>query len=392
MFKPTILFTSSWYPSRVHDTLGNFVSRHAEAVAIQTRVVALYVTSDPDLKEDIDIEFTEKNNVETIIVYYKKVNSSFPILSQFQKYKRNINAFEIGLLWIKDNLNIESFDLVHHNITYPTGIFPMRLKEHKDTPYIISENFTGFLPAGRHKYKGLLMKYLCKKITRNATIICPVSLDLEKSMKQLGFDSEYVIVPNVVDTITFHTKEDEPSQLGEKIKFIHVSTLDEKHKNVKGILRVIQKLSNAFDVELNIIHDEDSSLLKTYCEDLKIAGRVNFLGQKDAKGVSEELRNNDIFILFSNYENLPCVVLESIACGVPVISSDVGGTREHLSSEFGELVSPLDEEALLNKIKFMIENYSKYDPKALHHYAQLHFSKENVGKQFMRVYEEVLLK
>ncbi|NQY10345.1 MAG: glycosyltransferase [Flavobacteriales bacterium] len=389
MSSPVVLFTSSWYPSRTHATLGNFVKRHAEAVATQTRVVALYVTSDPDLSQEFEITHEKENQVDNVVVYYKKVTSPIPVLSHIQKYKRNLSAFNLGMKWIEKFLKIDKFDIVHHNITYPAGIFPLHLKSKLNLPFVISENFTGFLPADRAHYTGLVMKYMCRSITRAADVICPVSQDLQDSMIDLGFKSEYTIVPNVVDMKTFYTNKKGPAPIDGKIKFIHVSTLNEEHKNMFGILRTIKKLSETHDVEFNIVHDEGGEMHKAYCEEIGIADKVNFLGKRDAKGVANELRNNHIFILFSNFENLPCVVLESIACGVPVVSSDIGGTREHLSKEFGELVDPLDEDGLFEKINHVIANYAQYDPTKLNAYAEKHFSTKNVGKQFIKVYDSV---
>jgi len=140
--KLNILFLSSWYPNRVLPTLGNFVQKHAEAVAMLCDVTALFVCSDANNKEKYEIVETFVNKVHTINVYYKKVEHGIPVLAQIQKANRYLRAHFIGLKLV--NQKTGSIDLVHHNILYPAGIIAWYLKKLKGIPYIITE-FYGYL-------------------------------------------------------------------------------------------------------------------------------------------------------------------------------------------------------------------------------------------------------
>ena len=71
MKKLNILFLSSWYPNKKSPTLGNFVQRHAKAVATQHNVFVLFATSLPDLKKPFSIEKNQEGNLTEVIVYYK---------------------------------------------------------------------------------------------------------------------------------------------------------------------------------------------------------------------------------------------------------------------------------------------------------------------------------
>ena len=66
-----VLFLSSWYPSRVHSTLGNFVSYHVKAVSKTNQVHVLYVTADDSVK-DYEIISESIDGIQTTIVYFKK--------------------------------------------------------------------------------------------------------------------------------------------------------------------------------------------------------------------------------------------------------------------------------------------------------------------------------
>ena len=88
-----ILFLSSWYPNRVLPTLGNFVQKHAEAVALHSNVIALFVCSDINCKKKIEITESTINNVLTINVYYKKINNTIPVISKLLKAKCYVQCY-----------------------------------------------------------------------------------------------------------------------------------------------------------------------------------------------------------------------------------------------------------------------------------------------------------
>jgi len=103
------------------------------------------------------------------------------------------------------------------------------------------------------------------------------------------------------------------------------------------------------------------------------------------KKIASYLQSSNLFVLFSNYENLPCVILESFACGVPVISSNVGGISEFFPKEFGFLVPPKDESDLLHKILTMHQGF-KINKKDMYHYVEENFSEDKIASDFEKLY------
>ncbi len=390
MNKLNILFLSSWYPNRVLPTLGNFVQKHAEAVALRTNVVALFVCSDNNNTQKYEVVVSTLNGVFTINVYYKKVTHSIPVLSQLQKATRYIKAHLIGLKIVNQKFN--RIDLVHHNILYPAGIIAWYLKKFKGIPYIITENWTGYLPS-KNTPRGWIERVLSKKIARNASYITPVSKDLRDAMLNLGFDTNYEIIYNVTDTKLFYPTE---TKKDGKIKIVHISTLDDAHKNISGMLRVTEKLSKLRnDFEIWFIGDGDSTPHIKTASDLNIHKTFAFFdGTKTTKEVAEIMRNAHCFLLFSNYENLPCVMVEALASGIPIVSSTAGGIPEHITDNLGYLIKPLDEPALLDALNKAIDNIKsgKYNSKELSNYATNNFSYEKVGEKFVALYSRILKK
>ena len=93
-------------------------------------------------------------------------------------------------------------------------------------------------------------------------------------------------------------------------------------------------------------------------------------------------------VLFSFAENMPCVILESLCCGKPVISSNVGGVGEVVTSDNGILVEPGNEAQLSEAMQRVINNPAQWDNNTIAQKAQQQFSYESVGNQFADLYEK----
>jgi len=372
----TILFTSSWYPSKAHTTVGNFVQRHAEAVATLCDVWVLYVASLPDWQGPPRIEEHREKNVNAVIVYCKP--------GFFAKRK----AFIKGAFHLMRSKNIR-FDLVHHNVLWPHGWQPRWLKSKFKLPYIVTEHWTGYDPTRAGK-RSPLLPWMSKFGAQKAAFLCPVTLNLQHTMIDYGIKGSYHVVPNVVDTRLFGLSK-QPTDI---VRFIHVSALVDAHKNISGILRVWKKISDRNPaVHLTLGGDGPIEHWKKQAESMGIRlESIDFFGEISWEEVAQKMESSHALLLFSNYENLPCVIVEAFACGLPVISTRVGGISEHINSERGMLVERGDEEAFAHAIETMAANIHQYDKAALRAYAQKNFSNEAVAAAFLQLYMRTINK
>jgi len=386
--KLSVLVLSSWYPTRLHPTLGNFNEKFAESIAFYNDVTAIHVIADANLKSETEYEHKIINGVDTRIVYFKKKKKEFitdKIRKAFRYFTLYKEAFNEA---VKEK---GTFDLVHLNILFPVGIIALHLKKKYKLPYFISENWTGYLPTNFVK-QNFIVRWYSRKIALNALALLPVSLDLKKAMSNQGFNNNYYIVPNVTDTTFFKPPEKHIEK--EKKIILHVSSLLDVHKNITGLLNVIYKLyQTRQDFELHIIGDGDAKPYKWYAEKLEILNTaVFFFDAMTPQQIADRMRESNFFLMFSNYENLPCVIVEALAAGLPVVSSTAGGIPEHISEDKGVLVEPKDENALFIACNYMLNNFQKYDKQKLHQYAQDRFSYKSVGNRLTEIYRICLNK
>ena len=193
-------------------------------------------------------------------------------------------------------------------------------------------------------------------------------------------------MPNVVNTTLFSPKESTNSVF----TILHASNLVNKHKNIEGILRVIAKLQEKIGPFVFKLIGEDAKQYKSFAKKLKISDDVIvFEDHASHKKIAAELNNSNLFVLFSNYENLPCVILESFATGTPVISTNVGGIKEYFPKNFGYLIDKGDMNELIAKIIEVHTNFKVNKPE-MHAYVEDHFSEKIIAQKFTNLYESSL--
>jgi glycosyltransferase involved in cell wall biosynthesis len=378
-----ILFLASWYPNRLEPQNGNFIRRHAQAVALKAKVAALHVISDPS-KSTSEISKSWKDGVYEVVVYFPKSNTWNPLKKLSNYLKAHRKGYEAIIA------ELDHIDLVHLNVFFRAGLFALELKKKHQIPYIVTEHLTAFLDSNPYKFKGY-EKYFIRKIARAASLICPVSEDLRRALERFGIKGPFEVVPNVVNTKLFQNNKDRDYS---KIRLLHVSTLNEAHKNFSGMLRVIKRLSkirqdfvmtfvgNNFGVA-SIEKAKDLDLLNTF---------VRIQDEIPIQDIAALMREYHIFILFSNYENLPCVISEAHASGMIVLATDVGGVREMINKNNGSLISAGDEDALLTKLIEIMDHLVDYNITTISKEAVNRYSYEHVGQKFIDLYQGILSK
>ncbi|MDO5614677.1 MAG: glycosyltransferase, partial [Cruoricaptor ignavus] len=188
-----ILFISSWFPTRLDSTNGNFVQRHAEAVAAFHDVEILHSIGDSGLQKTYEIDDKIINGVRTVVVYYK--NTRFSFFNFFRRMK----AYKKGFVLLQKP------DLTHGNILKNNMFFALYLKLKYGIPFVISEHWSGFRREN-HNF-GFLEKYKVKFISRFASRIFPVSSDLKNGLNTLGISKPMQVIPNAVDLSLFYPSE-----------------------------------------------------------------------------------------------------------------------------------------------------------------------------------------
>lgn len=376
MSRLKILFIAGWYPTKKNPVNGIFIKEHARAVSLYNEVVVLHAKiADFSVKGLYEISDEVEDGIRTVRVRSRK--SPISGTSYF------IYLWSIFVTFRK--LLKEGFkpDIIHAHV-YFAGVPAVILGHIYRIPVVITEHFTGFPRHTLTKRNIFQAKFAMNR----AKLILPVSDDLRRHIESYGIHNKFQIVPNVVNTELFHPTS---NTYKKTVKGILLVALLDPRKGVPYLFQALNKLKKKRrDFILNIVGDgPHRSEYEKQAKDLGIAGMVQFHGLKPKEEIAEFMRQCDFFVLPSLWENLPCVLIETLSCGKPVIASRVGGIPEIISKEVGLLVPPRNVNTLVRALDYMLDHYQNYSPEKISQYAKEKFSYEAVGRTLDNIYREI---
>jgi glycosyltransferase involved in cell wall biosynthesis len=193
---------------------------------------------------------------------------------------------------------------------------------------------------------------------------------------------------NTVDTKIFFP-ENRSSKNNQIKKLIHVSCFDDEPKNITGLVDCIKELSTQRDdftvdmVGTGLHFDK----IVQQTKDLGLYGsKIFFTGQLEGLELADKMRSAHILMLFSNYENMPVVINESFCCGVPVISTNVGGIEEFIHAKNGKLVPKGDKKLFVKELNYMMDHLNEYSQTTISEEAKNMFSISAVADKLDEIY------
>jgi len=280
--------------------------------------------------------------------------------------------------------------IVHVNIVWRAAIWALYLNKKFGWPFVITEHSTEYQVNAIEniRQKSTSRQLLTRKAFETCKFFIPVSKQLAKTVQQLYGPVPYKVIPNVVDTSLFYYES--KRLLNTRTRLLHISTMGHQ-KNIEGIIEVLKRLAAiTLSFEVILIGPAPGHIKNMVSENQLLRERVIFTGSISYKEVAAHMRSADGLLLFSRYENLPCVILEALCAGIPVITTDVGGIGEVVTKENGILIEEGDEDALLHALTKLIERKLAFDPGAIAKQAQELFSYETIGRSFMKAYQEAV--
>ncbi len=373
-----ILFISSWFPNRNQPKLGNFVERHAQAIALKHHVHAVHVVPDKWHNEYVHAADHDRNYTTTHLYH--------PAWRLHRWFRPHFLRKAVA-----EAMRVHKFqpDLIHLNVFHPFGTAAAELSRALDIPMIATEHWTGYHANTHNTISPRIRKQIISS-AQNTRIICPVTHQLASAMRAFGVDGHYEVIPNVVDTQLFHPADRQKTK--KEFTFLHVSSLFDAHKNVSGLLRTAARMvKNGASFKLVIAGDGNIEPHLNYARELGLTdANLTMIGAQSLAAIARLMRDADAFVLFSNYENLPCVIGESLASGVPVISTRVGGISEHLNAQNGILIEAGNEAELETAMSALLRSAQHFEPAQLRQYADTHFSEAAIATAYDHVYRKAL--
>lgn len=248
------------------------------------------------------------------------------------------------------------FDLIDAHYFYPDGVAAAWLAKRFGKPLVITARGTDLNLIPQYRLPRLMIKWAARQASGMITV-CQALKDV---LVELDVDPQRVtVLRNGVDLDMFKP----PGQLQtlqERLGIRRSTLLSVGHLiERKGHDLVIKALQELPDTDLLIAGDgEQEAALKQLAVATGVDDRVRFLGAISHDSLREYYGAVDALVLASSREGWANVLLESMACGTPVVATRVWGTPEVVASpEAGVLTETRDAPAIARAVKKLLSNY-----------------------------------
>ncbi len=377
----TILFLPAWYPNRNHLSIGSFIRSHAEAVNTKVNVNVLHVCGDEKMSAIYEFEKSVVNGVDTYILYYKKSQHKTVLFQLVKAILYFFGQFYGYHLYRKQENQPTAF---HVHVLTRAAILPFALGLFCKIDYFITEHWSRYLPQD-NSYTGFFRKIFTKLIVKRSKGVSAVSENLKFHMNSHGLKHlNFKVISNVVNPVFLQAFCD----VNPKKYFVHVSNFA-TCKNVTGLLKAFQIVQDkGYQFHLKMVGDGVE--LKNAKRQVAEQGlsNVSFTGFLYGQDLVTLMQGAQALILFSEYENQPVVILESLSLGVPVVATTVGGIPEMIDSSNGLLVAHNDVKGLSDAlIKVLMEEVT-FDAEEIREQAHLKFTSDVIANQFLAFYRD----
>jgi glycosyltransferase involved in cell wall biosynthesis len=221
---------------------------------------------------------------------------------------------------------------------------------------------------------------------KNSSGVISVSSSLKEEIAKIR-KREIKVIPNIVNSGLFETR-----RLTD-IKKLNIGFLGALNNNNKGLDILIEACSGLDAGTFNLHIGGTGKLTDHYkalAKEHGIESNCIFHGEIIRSRIADFYSNLDIFVLPSRYETFGIVLIEAMACGIPVIATKCGGPLDIVTESTGLLIEKDNRDELANAIVRMADNMKFYNSETIRNYAREKFGEETIARQITGFYKEIL--
>lgn len=278
-------------------------------------------------------------------------------------------------------------DVIHVHASLLAGAAAIGIAKRHNIPYILSEHSSAYA-------RGLIPAVgiqIARSVAANADGRFAVSTPFARLLEdRLALPpGDFAVMPNIVDQSFLNF--DLPRRDADKTRFLHVSLLDSNKRADLIVKAFARQFSQNHDVTLTIAGDgPNRGTLMLLAAELGVADRVNFLGRLSREEVRAVMAVSDAFILSSKHETFGVVLVEALAMGLPLVSTQCGGPEDIVTSDTGILVPTEDVDALATAMAQIYATRAQWPAEKLRADCALRFGPEVISKQWISHYERAI--
>lgn len=369
-----VLFLTTSYPTEPAPVAGVFVKEHARAAAEHADVAVLHLDRSHDHRGLPRLSRVEHEEFPTWRVTY-------PWSPMPASAVAHVAAAARG--WRAVRRSGFDPDVIHAHF-FLAGVPAVLLGRFAHTPVVVTEQWSVFLPDDPMELTRPL-RAAARFAYERADLVLPASNALRQGIESHGIHARFEVLPNVVDTSLFGGDGD--SRNG---RLLAVGLLYEA-KGYEYLLEALALLRReGREVDLDIVGDGPERAAYTrLADELSLNGHVIFHGIVPKPDVARRMREASLFVLTSRYDNNPCVLIEAMASGLPVVATAVGGIPEVVDERSGILAGPRNPRSIADAIAAALDRPGGWDRRAIAESAAMRFGRAEIGRRLAEIYERV---
>lgn len=247
---------------------------------------------------------------------------------------------------------------------------------------------------GRQVWSAIMLpltQHYERSALRKADAVFALSQYTRASIEPFVSSKQLILAPCGVDTSLFY-----PGTSPRQGYILSTARFSDARKNIGLLLNAYAKLCSRMSEvpDLYLVGDLPSTRSQLLLQELRIAKKVHLLGEKDSSELAQLYRDAIFFVLPSDEEGLGIVVLEAMASGLPVISTDCGGPATAVvNGETGFLTPVGNVESLTVAMQQLLDDWQLRERMGQtgRQVAEERFSLAATGEIFLDKYDELLL-
>lgn len=367
-----VLFITTNWPTEESPVDGIFVREHALAASTSCDVAVIHLQREAARSGLLELAPLDEP-LQGLRVRYRRFGRPLSYAS-----------FAAGAVAAIRSLRRAGFepDVFHANsfLSAVAALGPARVLR---KPLVYTEHWTVFTPENPGRLSPFHRR-LARLALERADLVLPVSQSLERALLEVAPAARTCVVPNAVDDV--FTSGPRPNR--QPTRLLTVGLLDTPRKGVDILLEALALVPGRELLHLDVVGEgELRPGYETLAERLGLADTVAFHNLEPKAALAERMRNADLFVLASRYENNPCVVLEAMASGLPVVATRVGGLAEVVDGEGGRLAEPLDPASFAAALEEALRG--DFDREAIATRARERFGRPAIARELVGIYEEL---
>ena len=289
-------------------------------------------------------KYREEQFADNIKIYYLDIGKNKNLHSQSNRdlLRYSWKAYLFSKKLIKQN----NYNLIHSFFGIPCGYIAMNLK----LPYIVSLRGSD-VPFYSKKYfllDKLIFKRLSKKIWRNSKAVIANSVDLKTLALESAPRQKIEVIYNGVDTEEFKPS----NKTTQEFTVISTSRLIER-KGIEYLIDGFIKFNKKYkDSKLLLVGKGNlEKELKEKIEKAGVQNRIDFLGIVNHYKIADYYRKADVFVLPSLNEGMSNSLLEAMASGLAIITTNTGGAKELIGENSGIIINKENSDDIFNALE-----------------------------------------